>query len=218
MMQTFDKNTRQACEDKIDVNKILEEYDAYIRYLAHKAISHTRISPEVLKLEVDELAQNTRIKLWLALQQKRIGNLCAYISSIVHNECIDMVRKYGRTIPLLINEDGEQYQGTLLISPGQGLQDPADEIERAEVLTEYMTRVVEDVFALPPRQRQAMICALKERVTDTQPLFEKFLEFGLDIRKVHWSREKLEEQRLRASLSIALKKLRAMRSRYNYIA
>src|SRR2546427_7234721 len=140
-----------------DIDKALENFDGYIRSLAEKKVPQAIVPREMLDLEVDEVVQNTRIKLWQALQRRQIINLGAYIRCIVHTECVNMVRGYRHTFPLPINEEGELDQGKMLVAPSQGMQDPAYEIESREALADWMMEIVDEVLALPPQQRHAML-------------------------------------------------------------
>jgi DNA-directed RNA polymerase specialized sigma24 family protein len=193
------------------VDEILEQHDTYIVDLARKKLPRNVVRSEMLGDEIDELVQKVRVKLWLALRKKPILNLKAYISCIVYTESIDMVRQYQLTLPLPLNEDGELYQGNVMVTPGEGLQDPEYEVEQEETIGGYMTEAVEAVLKLPPRQQHAMICSLKERIDDVLPLINALRNHAINIEELNWPEEKDELQRLRASLSVARKKLRSLK-------
>ena len=193
-----------------DVDEILEQYDAYIRDLVRKKVPRNIVPPEKLRDEIEELAQRVRIKLWHVLQKKHIANFETYISLIVLSEVIDMVRRYRPILALPINEDGELYQGNIIATPGEGMQDPAYEIEQTEVLNDFTRETTEALLKLPPRQQYAMICALKDRLDDVLPLIDRLRSYVIDIDEIHWPEEKDELQRLRASLAVARKKLRSL--------
>src|SRR6266436_9495914 len=155
-----------AYDSDCDVDELLERNDAYIVALARKKVPRNMIHPEMLSDEIDELAQKIRIKLWQASQKKKITSPRSYISCIAHSESVDMVRQRKFALPLPVYEDGEIYQGNLMILPGEGVQDPAEKLEHEEVIIEWIARVVEGVLALPPRQLHAMICSLKNQIDD----------------------------------------------------
>lgn len=199
-----------------DINEILERYDDFIRALARKTIPHTVTSADVIDLDIDELTQITRLKLWLALQNQEIRHMNAYIRRIVHNEAINMVRQYKPTEPLITNDEGELYQTHVMIASGQGIQDPAQEIEQEEMLSSYSSKLTKDIPKLPPQQQRAMLCALKDQIADILPLIDLFLPYGIDIESMHWPETEGELQSIRTSLSIARKKLRATRKDMDY--
>lgn len=189
--------------------KILKEYEPYIRTLVWKQLPRNMIHPDVLDLDVDELVQNSRVKLWLALKKRQVTSIKAYIRSIVHSEIVDMMRRRHPTLPLPLDEDGELYQGNVIATPGEGMCDPAYEVEQEELVAEDILETVDGVLKLPPAQRRAMICSLKERIDDLLALTEAFEAREVDIEAVHLPEEAAEVQKTRASLSIARGKLRS---------
>jgi DNA-directed RNA polymerase specialized sigma24 family protein len=203
-----------AFDSDPDVEEILKQHDTYIVDLARKKVPRNVVRPEMLRDEIDELAQRVRFKLWLTLRKKRINNLRAYIRSVVYTEVINMVRQYQAALPLPLDEDGELYQGNIIATPGEGMQDPAYEIEQEEAIDDYMTEAVEAVVKLPPRQQQAMICSLIDKIDDVLPLIDTLRNHAINIEEVNWPEESDELQRLQASLSIARKKLRKMKGKF----
>lgn len=196
---------------KYDVDEILIRYDSFICVLARKYISRSITSAEVLDMDIDDLVQISRIRLWFALQKQEIRNMKAFIGRIVHNEAINMVRQHRPVGPLVMNDEGELYGAYTLIAAGQGIQDPADDIEQEEMLQSYSGKLTEYVPKLPPQQQRAMICALKDQIADILPLADLFLSHGIDVENMHWSETASELQSERTSLSVARKKLRAHR-------
>src|SRR5438045_1273113 len=152
-----------AYDSDFDVDAILEQHDEYIVALARKNIPRTVALSEVLDLEIDELAQKSRIKFWLALQKRQITYPKIYIRYIVQSESVDLFRQHKPILSLHTDEDGELYQGNLLLTLGEGMQDPLDELEREEMIADYITEAVENVLKLPPCQQFAMICSLKDQ-------------------------------------------------------
>ncbi len=129
--------------DANEIDEILRQNDGYILALAREKVPRHIASPEVLDLEIHELAQRSRIKLWRALQKRHITHLKAYIRRIVHSESMDMVRSYKPDLPLSVDEDGELYQGDVLMVSGEGMQDPLYELEQKEMAAEYITQAVD---------------------------------------------------------------------------
>src|SRR2546421_5529519 len=121
----------------LDIEKVLEDLDGYVRSLAGRKFPRSVVREEMLDMEVDEIVQNTRIKLWQALQRKEIINLEAYVRCIVYTECVNMVRGYKYLFSLPLNEEGELYQGKVLMMASQGMQDPAYELEYREAVTAW---------------------------------------------------------------------------------
>src|SRR5947209_7874286 len=192
----------------LDIEKILEDFDGYIRSLVERKVPRALMPRETLNMEVDDIVQNVRIKLWQALQRREIINLGAYIRCIIHTECVNMVRGHKPILPLPINEEGELYQGKVLVAPGQGMQDPAYEFEYQEALADWMMEIVDAVLALPQQQRHAMLSVLKDWSNDVLPLANALIDRGVDLEAVYWPKEKEELHTLRVSRSIARKKLR----------
>ena len=199
--------------DANEIDEILRQNDGYILALAREKVPCHIASPEVLDLEIHELAQRTRIKLWRTLQKIHITHLRAYIRCIVHSESMDMVRRYKLNLPLPVDEDGELYQGDVLVAPSEGMQDPLYELEQKEMATEYITQAVDVLRSLSPCQRQVMICSLKDQLDDVLTLTKAFKKFEINIETVRWPSKKKEVKNLKASLSTARKKLRSHLSR-----
>ncbi len=193
-----------------DIDDLLGQLTTYIIYLAWKKIPRAVVPLEVLDLEIDEIVQNTRIKLWLALQKGPITNPKAYIRRVVYTESVDMVRRYKHAHPLPINDEGELNQGNVIVISSEGMQDPADEIEQEETLADFTSKMADGVLSLPPRQQQAMVFMLKEAVTNIIPVVDALLEKGLDVEAAPGPEGKDELQLLRASLVVARKKLRLL--------
>ncbi len=185
----------------IAVAEVLERLNKYISDLARRKIPRYAIRSEELDLEIDELIQQTRIKLWHALQKGHIVNPTGYARSIVFTEAVNMQRRYKPTHALSNEEDGELYHD-------KGTQDPSLKIEQDEALATCVTIAIQAIQTLPPRQRQAMICSMKDRYDDALPLLTALKEQGIDIENICWPDEKVDVHRLKALLSVSRKKLR----------
>ena len=188
-----------------DIEEILARFDAYIVTLVQKmARRSSNIGrPEVLDLEIDEIAQRVRIKFWKALEAKEIEHHKAYIRTIVSNEFNDLGRKRKAPLPLPIDEDGELYMGNVLLSESEGLADPAVECGKEETMDDLMELTAHMVTGLPPRMQRAMICHLQEQVDNLILLTEAFKERGVNINAIMWPDDKADSKRLKASLSPA---------------
>ena len=203
--------------DANEIDEILRQNDGYILALSREKVPRHIASPEVLDLEIHELAQRSRIKLWRTLQKSHITYLKAYIRRIVHSESMDMARRYKSNLPLPVDEDGELYQGDVLVAPSEGMQDPLYELEQKEMAAEYITQVVDVLLALPPCQRRVMICSLKDQLDDVLTLTKVFQRFEVNFETVRWPSQKKEVKNLKASLSIARKKVRSHLSHFSSI-
>ena len=196
--------------DENEIDDILESYDGYILALAREKVPRYIASPEVLDLEIHELAQRSRIKLWRTLQKRHITHIKPYIRCIVHSESMDMVRCYKPDLPLPVDEDGELYQGDVLLAPGEGMQDPLYELVQKETAAEYITQAVDALSSFPPCQQHVMICSLKDQLDDVLLLTKAFKKFEINIESMRWPSIKKEVKILKASLSAARKKLRSL--------
>ncbi len=200
-----------TCTLKQNIDETLEKYDGFIRTLARKNFPRSTTMSEVVDLEIDELAQTTRINLWLAMQKQEIHNTSAFIGKIVYHEAINITRRYKPVASLPTNEESEPYQEHMMIAGGYGTQDPTEEIEQDEMVQSYSSKLTEFVPKLPPQQQRAIICALKDQIADILSLVDLFLQVDIDIESMHWSETASELQSERSSLSVARKKMRAYR-------
>ena len=192
-----------------DADEILERYDMYIVALAQKRVPQNCVRIEALHDEIDELAQNVRIKFWLAIQKKRINNPQAYIRSIVYTEVVNITRRSPSALPFPLNKDGELYQCNPIIVQSQEMQDPICEVEQKEAIDELLEEATEEILRLPPQQQRAMICSLKEHLDDSL-LVLNALGKHVDIEEIRWPEKGKELRSLRSSLSVARKKLQTV--------
>ncbi len=197
----------QATLKRIDIEATLAEYDQYLTRQVHDCMrSHSDvIRPEVLDLETDELVQKVRIKFWHALEGKPIDYPKTYIKRIVNSEFIDMVRriKPNYTLDLPVDEEGEIYQGHMLITPSSGMADPALEYEEKVEANERMQEIVDAVMTLPARQQQAIVCDMRDCVDDLDAFTRAFRKRKAAIEMWQWPQQKKEKTLLRASLNYA---------------
>lgn len=200
-----------ACDEETIIDELLEKYNSYIVSLAWKSVLRGTVSPENLPFVIDELAQNVRLKLWQAMRKKPIAHYRAYIGRIVQNEAVNILRRKEPTSPLPVNEEGELYQGHLLLSTADGdIDGLLDEFEQEEAVAHCISTAAEAIQRLPPRQQRAMICSLKDRVEDALPLLEALTEREVDIGGMSWPEEEEDVTRLKASLSVVRKKLHTL--------
>src|SRR5258708_29267727 len=94
-MRTTGQNTVSDHKGKAGVEETLAHYDSYIMALVRERIVQNPniANGAVLDLEIDELAQQVRIKFWRALEEKEILYPKAYVKCVVNSEFIDMTRR-----------------------------------------------------------------------------------------------------------------------------
>ena len=191
------------------IERVLEDYNSYILTLARQAVIRSATRAEVLDMEIDEIAQITRVKLWQTLQKTRVDNLKAYIRRIAHNEAINRIRRqHKEIIPLPVDEQNEVNQDYTPLVQSESVLDPVTIFEQKEAIAECTRKLIALVIKLPQRQQQAMICSLKERHDDPASLARSFKQAGKDIASYNWPGDKVDENRLRASLSFTRRRLR----------
>jgi DNA-directed RNA polymerase specialized sigma24 family protein len=191
-----------AGQDEIETNeKILESIDGYIVIQARRLIYrvHTSNYREASDLEVDELAQRARIKLWHMLNKGMIHRPYPYVRRIIYSEFIDMKRQQKPVQPLILDDEG----GCQSLAIG----DPADEVIQHFEDFALLQHIVQMVVDLPPRQQLAMVCFLREVVDDPAQLSIAFYRHHIDITGLQWPSQIAERQLLRASLTVARRKL-----------
>lgn len=184
-----------------DVEEILEQIDTYIVAQVEIILAG---SPDIaLRVERDELAQRVRIDLWHALQVKNIRNIKAYVRRIVHNELVNLLR--GREPPLSLpaTEDGEMLEGNILVTPSEGMADPAFEVEEQEAMAQRTSETAATISTLPPRQKAGMTALLYEHLDNLILVVDSFKQFDMDIEAARWPAEEDEKRLLKSSISAA---------------
>lgn len=207
--------TAQICQR--DIEGILYQYEPFIRALARKHIPQSIIHREILDLEIDELAQKTLFNLWQALLKQDIRNKRAYIRRIVRNEAIDMLRRHKPIVSFSVDEDGELHQEFVVIASSQAVQDPVEMVEQEEMLNSYSGNLAEEVQALPAQQQRAMICMLKDKISDILSVVDMFQPYGIDAENMDWPETENELRSAHVSLSIARKKMRASKKSFGIL-
>jgi DNA-directed RNA polymerase specialized sigma24 family protein len=194
----------------LNIEALLNEYDPYIRQQArrHMLNARNRFAPETLDMEIDELAQKIRIKIWGAWQKQDISNPKGYIGRIAQNEFISMMRQHRPINQLPLDEEGELYQGDVVGTISQEGQDPADEVEQSDTCRYYLQGTVEAIVALPQQQRQAMLYTLKVKVDDVWAFKRECRTHNIDVEALRPPTSGKELQTMRSSATIARKKLR----------
>lgn len=89
--------------------------------------------------------------------------------------------------------------GNLLMTPGEGMVDPADEFEQKSAMIDLTEQVAFAVSKLPPRQQQAIVYSLLRKVDNFIQIANAFKAHHVDI-EVHPPEDKAERHLLQASL------------------
>lgn len=192
-----------------NTNEWLEEYDLYIRSQARKYVNRKRnmLHVDMLDMEIDDLAQQIRIRVWLVQQKTTIDNPKAYISRVAHNESVTIIRQLKPVTSLPIDEEGELYQCESLFLSAM-TEDPLSEIEQQEAEQYYRQEAAHAISDLPTRQRQAILCSLKDKVDDLLVWVNTCKDYNMDMDVIEWPEEGQALQSMRSSMSAARKKLR----------
>lgn len=190
---------------------IIECYNAYIAVLARRYVPRRMVRPEQIEDEIEDIIQETRIRLWKTLMLKNVRILCleAYIARIVRNLCRDIGRRrplYG----LPVDADGELQQGSTLILQNEGMQEPGYELEQREQLAARVVWIVDAILELPYKQRCAFIALLKKDKEITLPILRILKKRGIEVEAIQMASGGNTLARQRASLSVARKRLRGM--------
>ncbi len=195
-------------QDHFSVNEILEKLDNELRTFASKKVPYSTFPSGVHGIELDEIIQRTRIKLWKALQKGHIARPEIYVRYIVFTEIVDMARRNKRNFCLSIDDYFDIEYGEHIAPSKNVMHNPEDAYEQKEAVVVYI-KVIEDVVPrLPPHQQYAILCYLKDCLADIPQLMDILLKYGLNLEGVHWPEDKDELQKLRASASVARKKMR----------
>lgn len=188
---------------RTNVDEILVQIDWFIVRIT-KSSAYASFSD----WDKEEVAQQTRMKLAMALRVRHINNLKAYIKVCVHNEFINLLRHQRPWLPLATTEDGElQQQGLVLMSHSQGMGDPQIEVERKQTFQELLEAIVRAILTFPRVQQRVMVCFLREYIDDPVVLAETFRLHNVDITDIGWPQDNVAKQRLQSSYSPARRKL-----------
>lgn len=209
IMSTYKEYSSSSGASDDDINEALNHYKEYITLLVWKYVPRNVVPGDILDMVVHDIAQDVLIKFWMAMERQRIIDTKAYLRRMVYHEVINMIRASKPLLPLLLDSENEVRSGRVLVNASQGMGDPLDELERKETEKEFVTQTVAAAQKLPPCQRRALFCELKDRLDDLTLLMDALSRYGLDISAFDWPEEKQDLPTLRSSLSVSRKKLRA---------
>ena len=195
-------------DGSLDVDKILEDVDSEIIRLAGIKVPRNAIRPEIVPFEIDDLAQDTRIKLWRELNKGHVRNPRAYAYCITGTLTIDRVRKFTKVSFFPLDTVDVLAQEEVTTGATYRMQDPAIMYEEKEAVEMLVEAIAKGLSLLPPQQQHAALCMFKKKAIIMQPLLDAFLKYGLDIEAVYWPETREEQQRIRASYLVARRKLK----------
>ncbi len=196
-METF-FNPHPA-ESDIGSNECIEQYFPLVYICARRAFP-TNIGP----FDSDDLAQEACVKLWLLSRKQIIQSPKAYIRRLVQSVKVDLLRKYKiqgyQALPM--DEDGELQEGHLIVTQSLELGDPETILEQDESFDELLEVLLEAVADLHPRQQQASVCTLRDRVDDLLGFVDALQAKSIES-ELQWPEDRVDHQRLQASYAHA---------------
>lgn len=199
-------------DDDPSIEELLEQYDFEFILAQVKRMVHLHpqgVHPTSLNMELEDIAQDVYINFWQKLRKVHIQNPRLYILQMIHNKCIDAIRRQARHInaqSLSVTDDWDVLENERIVAHNEGMADPADEFEQKTVLAERTVQVADAVAKLPPQQQHIMQCILLERVDNLIQIVEAFNARNINV-KEHWPEDKNEARLLKASLPYARKAL-----------
>lgn len=188
------------------VQETLVLLDPYIVALVYSMADRLTglVNQALLGLELDDVAQETRIKFWQALCEKQIVYPKAYLRRIVLNTFNDWLRKH-RYFSLSFDEYSELATGEVLFAPKESAADPLEVLEQQESYTELLEWTVQSIASMDRarRQQHVAICSMKERVEDLLEFTEALQRHSIDAAAFQWPADEGGEKLLKASLAPA---------------
>jgi DNA-directed RNA polymerase specialized sigma24 family protein len=198
---------RVSPEDDDPIEDLLERYG--FQYILER-VKQTIKSFSVLQHLVEEIASEVYDKFWQRLRKGPVENPPAYIGRMIHNRCIDHMRRFVSEACHIVQSYSEGGPDILesdqVTADSEGLRDPAEEFEYKASLEDWYQRVTAAIAELPPRQQQAAVWHLLRDADDPQFLMELFNACHIVMPAIHPG-DKDEEHLLDASYTHARKAL-----------
>ncbi len=198
---------RVSPEDDDPIEDLLERYG--FQYILER-VKQTIKSFSILQHLVEEIASEVYDKFWQRLRKGPVKNPPAYIRRMIHNRCIDHMRRVVSEECHIVQSYGEGGPDILesdqVTADCEGLRDPAEEFEYKATLEDWYQRVTAAIAELPPRQQQAAAWHLLRDTDDPQFLMELFNACHIVMPAIH-PEDKDEEHLLEASYTHARKAL-----------
>jgi RNA polymerase sigma factor (sigma-70 family) len=194
-------------ENSDSIENLLERYN--FQFIQER-VKQTIQSFSVLQHLIEEITSEVYVKFWQRLQNGPVENPTAYIRKMIHNRCIDYMRRFVTETCHLVQSysegDLDILESNHVTANTEGLRDPAEEFEYKASIEECYQQVTVAIAKLSPRQQQAAACHLLRHTDDPQFLLELFKVFHIAMPVLHPG-DKYEDHLLDASYTHARKAL-----------
>lgn len=169
-------------EDDDPIEDWLEYYD--FQYILERVKKTIQAYP-VIQHMPEEIASEVYDKFWQKLLKGPVQNPPAYIARMIHNKCIDYMRRQVtemcHTVQSYTREGLDILESDQVLADSEGLRDPAEEFEDKASLREWYRRVSVAITELPPRQQQAAAWYILKKAADPWELKEVFNAFDIAV-------------------------------------
>jgi len=194
-------------EDDDAIEDWLEYYDFH--YIIERVKKTIQRYPAIQHMP-EEIASEVYDNFWQKLLKGPIHNPPGYISRMIHNKCIDYVRRHITEACHVVQshtaEGLDILESDQVLADSEGLRDPAEEFEYRATLKELYRQVSVAIAELPPRQQQAAAWHILEKAANPCELKEVFNAFDIVVPVIPQG-DREEEHLLEASYIHARKAL-----------
>jgi DNA-directed RNA polymerase specialized sigma24 family protein len=203
MPPTFCLEVSPEDSDPRMIDETLERYEPYIRtQVKQKALSY----PKMAEQNLDDIAQNVRIRFWQRLCVEKIEHPKAYLQRMIDHAFIDFARSQkrgGQAILLSVPSSSEQKEEAIPDICDMTMPDPETDVVQREAACTRAIQSARAIEHLPPRQKLAMECSLCERLDDPAQFGPLFRACHVNVENAQWPAAEQDKRRLKASLSAA---------------
>jgi len=190
------------------INELVARYEPYIRMQVKRKAPIYRIlvHPDVLDMELDDVAENVLVGFWQKLRTGMIHHPEAYIQRMIDYAFLDILRRQKRQgVPVLLStmSDDDPSRESLLEICDETAPDPDIDLIQQESASQRARQIARALRQLPPRQKRAMECSLCEHLADIVQFRPTFTAYHVSIENAQWPGTEAEKRRLKASLFAA---------------
>jgi len=200
----YNQITSENCDS---IENLLELYN--FQYILER-VKQTIKAFSVLQHLAEEITSEVYDKFWQKLRKGPVENPPAYIRRMIHNRCIDHMRRVVSETCHLVQSytegDLDVLESNHVAANTEGFRDPAEEFEYKASIEECYQRVTSAIAELSPRQQQAAARHLLRHADDPQFLFELFNTLQITM-PILYPEDKDEAHLLDASYAHARKAL-----------